>query len=70
MVVTHELRVDATGPEGTLTVRLGCGSEAAARESNGVQRKVAEAYQQVFETEDEPTVLVRVTRVAPPVVAA
>lgn len=69
MVVTHELRIDATGPEGTLTVRMGCGSEAAARESNGAQRKVAEAYRHVFETDDEPTVLARVTRI-PSVVAA
>lgn len=70
VVVTHELRIDATGPEGSLTVKLGCGSEAAARESNGVQRKVAEAYRQVFETDAEPIVLARVTRIAPPVVAA
>lgn len=70
MVVTHELRVDATGPEGSLTVTLGCDSEVAARESNGVQRKVAEAYRRVFETDDEPMVLARVARVSPAAVAA
>lgn len=70
VVATYELRVDATGLEGSLTVTLGCGSEAAARESNGVQRRVAEAYRQVFEADDEPIVLARVTRVLPTAVAA
>lgn len=68
-MVTHELRIDATGPEGTLTVTMTCGSEAAARESNGAQRRVAEAYRLVYESDDEPLVLARVTPVAPPVAA-
>jgi hypothetical protein len=67
VVVTHELRIDATGTEGSLHVVLGCDSEIAERDSHGAQRKLAEAYRHFFETDEEPAVAVLVS---PAVLAA
>ena len=67
-MVTHELVVDAVGPEGALSVKLRCGSEAPER-SGGVQRRAAEAYRLVFETDEEPRVFVRAHALESPVAA-